>query len=1034
MVCEVLRRNAGKRGAIALDIEYNIWQYGEKGRPPATLQLGTFKGHAYVLSLFRKGRPISKLPKEVQELLYDGRHHFVGNYIQADLTRLQKHYHLDSSKVQWLDLAQHAISRGIQLREKGLAFLCRLFLKNHLPKGGVRISNWEGRLSEEQISYGALDTYSSALIFEKMESIENPRYAAPPALESLVAGTKVMLFPKFSGDYLATGHVSSFLGGTWGRYKLSAKAETRVVVKLESVDLSGATVPFPKVPNESLQVYKPGDEILWSHKHIRLETPESVEWYRQKHEFENVLPGPSSFSDLSAANFTTPSDEENFFPAVSDIVETLPVMDYQDDEQMDLDTPANGIHVLQNGEWNLLSEGTEAASMQDVNAADRCIDDENDVTVAINGEKVHVRLDIFHAMQRISRTVLSSHGAYHAFMSRLQDAFFLVCKDDLEQVCNVLKATGKSDMDIRELKNQDWAFFLRHCRKVCPPKAVLLARFQCVVDAFSDMKDAKTGDQLFRSVTRKQIKNLAKHIRNGCISDVPDLSLYFVDGHTKDGLPRYRCCRGTNSNEGFHRHLRNVLHMYSGSPYLLHLVLLEFTYRWNLRMAIKNRGLDPEIGGFYNQHVLEEINFLLEPRVDIVPYAAWGSIFDYEDNGERMGLRRSVADFAAPNQDEFDDLSELDVDDDEIKSPDFNLTKSALQYAQLQEFQTPITAIVTKEEKDRFWELVPRFIVPGCDMEHVYNDFAEEWNRLLENHSNSSVQNLRRKTAAHIRAYHKLVLSAVNARNTMGLQKELNLQIRHQLRIPNHTILPPLAAPRMPRTIAICPVNQPHETMHCTIAIRPANQLHDIRPEFAQGMSSSDSEIPSIVAHMNTENQVLPNIENTRQGMLISAQSLASLAAPQIQFANIRPSFRQQLVRMATSGSGSGTSGGAANPAQFPGTATLGSGSGTSGGAVNFAAQGWGVQQRVSSLTMNRKRMQRPAHCLTCGHLKLVGDYEVNHGGSKSTECTVPVTLRRRTETPGSCKVPRCTLRNKPHVHTCDCEKCAKYMRENSGS
>ncbi|KAJ3245025.1 hypothetical protein HDU77_009652 [Chytriomyces hyalinus] len=84
-----------------------------------------------------------------------------------------------------------------------------------------------------------------------------------------------------------------------------------------------------------------------------------------------------------------------------------------------------------------------------------------------------------------------------------------------------------------------------------------------------------------------------------------------------------------------------------------------------------------------------------------------GSIFDYEDNGERKGLHHSVADFAAPNQDEFDDSSELDVDDNEIKSPDFNLTKLAQQYAQLQEFQTPITAIVTKEEKDQFWELVP---------------------------------------------------------------------------------------------------------------------------------------------------------------------------------------------------------------------------------------------------------------------------------------------------------------------------------------
>lgn len=45
-----------------------------------------------------------------------------------------------------------------------------------------------------------------------------------------------------------------------------------------------------------------------------------------------------------------------------------------------------------------------------------------------------VRLDIFHALQRISRLVKKSHGAHRTFMSRLRDACFVVNKDDIREV------------------------------------------------------------------------------------------------------------------------------------------------------------------------------------------------------------------------------------------------------------------------------------------------------------------------------------------------------------------------------------------------------------------------------------------------------------------------------------------------------------------------------------------------------------------------------------------------------------------------
>ena len=38
--------------------------------------------------------------------------------------------------------------------------------------------------------------------------------------------------------------------------------------------------------------------------------------------------------------------------------------------------------------------------------------------------------------------------------------------------------------------------------------------------------------------------------------------------------------------------------------------MLEFKYRWNLRQDIRNGGLDPAVGGFYNQPVLVAIQVL----------------------------------------------------------------------------------------------------------------------------------------------------------------------------------------------------------------------------------------------------------------------------------------------------------------------------------------------------------------------------------------------------------------------------------------
>lgn len=70
-----------------------------------------------------------------------------------------------------------------------------------------------------------------------------------------------------------------------------------------------------------------------------------------------------------------------------------------------------------------------------------------------------VRLDIFHALQRISRLVKKSHGAFRPFMARLRDACFVVNRDDILEA-SVVGVVCSVSQGLRIDKFSIW------CRKV----------------------------------------------------------------------------------------------------------------------------------------------------------------------------------------------------------------------------------------------------------------------------------------------------------------------------------------------------------------------------------------------------------------------------------------------------------------------------------------------------------------------------------------------------------------------------------------
>ena len=79
--------------------------------------------------------------------------------------------------------------------------------------------------------------------------------------------------------------------------------------------------------------------------------------------------------------------------------------------------------------------------------------------------RLFLKLDPFHAMQRLSKLILKSHGACRAYMARLRDAFFMVHLEDLAAVEAALRSLGKTPAEIEEMKRTDWAYFLQRCRR-----------------------------------------------------------------------------------------------------------------------------------------------------------------------------------------------------------------------------------------------------------------------------------------------------------------------------------------------------------------------------------------------------------------------------------------------------------------------------------------------------------------------------------------------------------------------------------------
>lgn len=101
-------------------------------------------------------------------------------------------------------------------------------------------------------------------------------------------------------------------------------------------------------------------------------------------------------------------------------------------------------------------------------------------------------------------------------MTRMSQAMFKMVEADKDLVVGFLRRRGLSETDIRR---KPASYFKKHCRRVIPPPAELVARLGEVFNFFEYAIDTATRVPVFSAATKQAYLNLIKLAEDGLLSD-----------------------------------------------------------------------------------------------------------------------------------------------------------------------------------------------------------------------------------------------------------------------------------------------------------------------------------------------------------------------------------------------------------------------------------------------------------------------------------------------------------------------------------
>ena len=190
-------------------------------------------------------------------------------------------------------------------------------------------------------------------------------------------------------------------------------------------------------------------------------------------------------------------------------------------------------------------------------------------------------------------------------------------------------------------RDPDW--ILARCKRKIPLPEVLEERLTKVVEEFKRLdakKDYPTA--IISSDFESAFLNCLRHVRVGCLSDIPELPYYFLLGQDRNGLNLYHCKRGTSKVESVHQRLKEKLRHWNYGIDFIDIVLSVLRHRHNVRASQRHRLGFPNIG-HYRFDLLDQIQCLAKKVGVNDKYIWWKSIKNFETSSERFGIIPVVA-------------------------------------------------------------------------------------------------------------------------------------------------------------------------------------------------------------------------------------------------------------------------------------------------------------------------------------------------------------------------------------------------------
>ena len=177
-----------------------------------------------------------------------------------------------------------------------------------------------------------------------------------------------------------------------------------------------------------------------------------------------------------------------------------------------------------------------------------------------------------------------THSLSKQFSRHLRDAFYILDKDDYSRVNKYLTDVKKTTWEAQVRYKSDWVW--KRVRRYVPSPEHLYDRLKTLFDQMGGMTCSKSGEKLFSPLNYKEAANLLEAVKRGYFSDPPGIKLYFKIKSDKDGLPVFRCIRGTNSVEGgVHQKMRRRFGPFNASPEFADCLFVDFRIHHNLNVC-----------------------------------------------------------------------------------------------------------------------------------------------------------------------------------------------------------------------------------------------------------------------------------------------------------------------------------------------------------------------------------------------------------------------------------------------------------------